>query len=67
MKARPKTFVAYTVATFNGDAEVWVHCWPQQKWDYLEDRGKVILSRKNMSMSLPYHITNHDKKAGEDE
>lgn len=52
MKARPKTFVTYTVQTFNGDAEVWVHCWPQQKWDYLEDRGKVILSRKNMSMSL---------------
>ena len=24
MKAKPKTFITYTVQTFNGDAEVWV-------------------------------------------
>lgn len=53
MKARPKTFVTYTVSTFSGDAEVWIHCYPQQRWGYLENRGKVVLSWKNMSMVLP--------------
>ena len=66
MKARPKEAATYTVQTFSGDAEVWINCFPQQIWDYLEDRGKVILSRKNMSMSLPKEeIEKHWKVAEE--
>lgn len=52
-KARPKTFVTYTVATFTGDAEVWINCFPQQIWEYRERNGKVTVSRKNISLTIP--------------
>ena len=53
MKARPNTFVTYTFGAFNGNTEVWIHCRPQQKWDYQDTIGKVVLRWKNMSMVLP--------------
>ena len=52
MKARPKTFVTYIVSTFNGDAEVWISCFPQQIWEYRESGKKVTVSRKNISLTI---------------
>ena len=47
MKARPKTYIMYRIATFLGDAEALISCYPQQKWDVNEKDGKHIkLSRK---------------------
>lgn len=52
MKARPKNAATYTVATFSGDAEVWISCFPQQIWEYRERNGKVTLSRKNIFLTI---------------
>ena len=52
-KARPKEAAAYTVQTFSGDAEVWISCFPQQIWKYLERNGKIMVSRKNISLTIP--------------
>ena len=53
MKARPKETATYTVQTFSGDAEVWISCFPQQIWEYREINGKVTVSRKNISLTIP--------------
>lgn len=53
MKARPKEAATYTVATFSGDAEVWISCFPQQIWECREKGKKVTLSRKNVSLTIP--------------
>ena len=53
MKARPKEVATYTARTFSGDAEVWIGCFPQQRWEYWEKSGKVTLSRKNISLTIP--------------
>ena len=53
MKARPNEAATYTVQTFSGDAEVWISCFPQQIWEYREINGKVMLSRKNISLTIP--------------
>lgn len=53
MKARPKEAATYTVQTFSGDAEVWISCFPQQIWEYWEINGKVTVSRKNISLTIP--------------
>lgn len=55
-KARPKTYVMYRIATFDGKAECYIHCHPQQKWDcvgFSEDKKGIELSRNNISMVLP--------------
>lgn len=54
MKARTKTYIMYRVATFSGDAEVMIHCFPQQKRDVTEKGGMhVKLSRKNITFMIP--------------
>lgn len=53
MRARPKEAAIYTVQTFSGDAEVWISCFPQQIWEYREINGKVTVSRKNISLTIP--------------
>ena len=53
MKARPKEAATYTVRTFSGDAEVWIYCFQQQIWKYLERNGKIMVSRKNISLTIP--------------
>lgn len=52
-KARPKEAATYTVQTFSGDAEVWISCFPQQIWEYQERNGKVTVSWKNISLTIP--------------
>ena len=53
MKARPKEAATYTVRTFSGDAEVWIYCFPQQRWKYREKGGKVTLILKNIFLTIP--------------
>lgn len=54
MKARTKTYVMYWITTFSGDAEVMIHCFPQQKWDVIEQgTNYVIVSRKNITFMMP--------------
>ena len=52
-KARPKRFVIYRIASFDGQAECHIYCYPQQKWEYSIDGNKVELSRKEVDMYIP--------------
>ena len=52
-KVRVKTFLIYTLKTFLGDAECWISCYPQQKWEYRVKGDKVTLDRKNISLTIP--------------
>lgn len=53
MKARTKTYVMYRITTFSGDAEVMIHCFPQQKWDVIEQgTSHVRVSRKNITFMI---------------
>lgn len=52
-KARPRIFVMYNIKTFFGDAEVWISCYPQQKWEYSVTHNKVTLTRKGISLTIP--------------
>ena len=54
MKARTKTYIMYSITTFSGDAEVMIHCFPQQKWDVIEQgTNHVRVSRKNITFMMP--------------
>ena len=53
MKARPKSFIMYTIKTFLGDAECWISCYPQQKWECEIKGDKVTLDRKSISLIIP--------------
>lgn len=54
MKARTKTYVMYRITTFFGDVEVMIHCFPQQKWDVIEQgTNHVRVSRKNITFIIP--------------
>lgn len=52
-KARPKTFCIYTLKTFLDDAECWIYCYPQQKWEYREHGDRVTVDRKCISLTIP--------------
>ena len=52
-KARPKTVCVYTIKTFLRDAECWISCYPQQKWEYEVKGDKVILDRKSITLIIP--------------
>lgn len=52
-KARPKSFVMYRIATFDRQAECYISCYPQQKWECYIDGNKVTLSKKGISFSIP--------------
>jgi len=52
-KARTKTFCIYTLRTFLGEAECWITCYPQQKWEYEIKGEKVELNRKGISLIIP--------------
>ena len=52
-RARPKTFIIYTIKTFSGDAECWISCFPQQKWEYEVKNNKVTLRRKGIALTIP--------------
>lgn len=52
-KSRTKTFVIYTLKTFLGDAECWISCYPQQKWEYNIKGDKVTVDRKGVSLTIP--------------
>lgn len=53
MKARPKSYVTYTIKTFIRDAECWISCYPQQKWGCEIKGDKVTLDRKGVSLTIP--------------
>jgi hypothetical protein len=52
-KARPKSFIMYHITTFDGQAECYISCYPQQRWEYRIKENKVTLSRKGISLSIP--------------
>ena len=52
-KARPKSFVIYSIKTFSGDAECWISCYPQQRWEYEVKENKVTLRRKGIALIIP--------------
>ena len=52
-KARPKSFVIYSIKTFSGDAECWISCYPQQRWEYEVKENKVTLRRKGITLIIP--------------
>ena len=54
MKARPKSYVMYRIVSFLGEAECYIHCYPQQKWDAnIRDNEHVELSRNNIDFIIP--------------
>ena len=52
-KARPNTYCVYTLKTFLGDAECWISCYPQQKWECEIKGDKVTLDRKGITLIIP--------------
>jgi len=58
-KARPKTYVMYSIyriATFDKSAECYIHCYPQQRWDFEQapfNVNSVQLSYKNIIIIIP--------------
>lgn len=54
-KVKPKMFVIYRISTFDGKAECYIYCYPQQIWtaELKADKNKVTLSRKNVSFTIP--------------
>lgn len=52
-KARPKSFIIYTLKTFLDDAECCITCYPQQQWEYEIKDNKAILRRKYISLIIP--------------
>ena len=54
MKARPREFVMYKITALLGEAECYISCFPQQRWDFKErDKKHVKLSRKHLTMVIP--------------
>lgn len=49
MKARPKNGVVYRFGTLY---PCYIHCYPQQKWDYVYKDDKVELMHKNMAITI---------------
>lgn len=50
MKARPRNGVMYM---FGGTLyPCYIHCYPQQKWDYVYKGDKVELGYKNMAITI---------------
>ena len=52
-KARPKTYIMYRIATFDGRAQCYIHCYPQQKWHYSFNGNKAELTYKNIDLCIP--------------
>ena len=52
-KVRPKTFCMYNIKTFLRDAECWISCSPQQRWECEIKGDKVTLERKGISLTIP--------------
>lgn len=54
MKVRPSEYVMYRIASLFGEAECYIHCFPQQRWSAKEkDSEHVELSRKHLTMVIP--------------
>jgi len=51
--ARPKTYVMIKISNFTGEAKCFIHCFPQQRWNYNIDNDRVELTYKNMDLSIP--------------
>ena len=49
MKVRSKRYVMFV---FGFDAKVYVHVYPQQKWDVVFLKDKVELSRKGICLQI---------------
>ena len=59
MKARPITTMTCRIAVFN--AECWILCYPQQKWEVSDKNGLMVtLSYKNITLRMP--IEEYEKK-----
>ena len=52
-KARPKSYTMITISAFTGEAKCFIHCYPQQKWDYSIKGDKVQLIYKNLDLMIP--------------
>lgn len=52
-KARPKTYTMITISNFTGEAKCYIHCYPQQKWDYSFNGDKAEMHYKNLDLSIP--------------
>lgn len=51
--ARPKRYVVFSIRNFTGEAECYIHCYPQQKWDYGFNGDKAEMHYKNLDLSIP--------------
>lgn len=51
--ARPKGYVVFSIRNFTGEAECFIHCYPQQKWCYFIHDSKVKLCYKNLDLIIP--------------
>ena len=49
MKARPRSGVMYKFGTLY---PCYIHCYPQQKWDYAYNGDKVELRYKNTTIAI---------------
>lgn len=59
-KARTNTYIMYRITSSCGMAQCYINCYPQQRWEYKVEfkadgklTGKVILSRKGMTLVIP--------------
>ena len=52
-KARPKRNTMFHVGNFTGEAKCYIHCYPQQKWNYWIKDNRAIIEYKNISLEIP--------------
>ncbi|MGN0352403.1 MAG: hypothetical protein ACI4ES_12190 [Roseburia sp.] len=52
-KARVKSCIIYRIATFDGQAECYIDCYPQQRFEYRVNGDRVTLDRKGISLVIP--------------
>ena len=48
-QAKPKTYTMLTISAFTGEAKCYIHCYPQQKWDYGFNGDKAEMHYKNLT------------------
>ena len=55
MKVRPKRTLLYGVSSLDGGSDIYISCYPQQRWDarIFHHRDQVRLLRQNISLCIP--------------
>lgn len=53
MIVRPKRYFMLTISNFTGQAKVYIHCYPQQKWDCVITDKEAHMTYKHIDLCIP--------------